>query len=183
MTIEIKHRYSGAVLFKSEETTIKDAVIDARNNGADLSRADLSRADLRGAYLFGANLRGADLGGADLGGADLGGADLSRAYLGGADLGGADLGGADLSRAHLGGADLGDQWIIQGATRSDGWPFFLQQLTGDKEPQVKAGCRFLTIAEAQAHWTKTRAGTALLAETENIVRSMIELARIRKLIV
>jgi hypothetical protein len=47
---------------------------------------------------------------------------------------------------------------------------------------VKAGCRYFTLAQAQAHWEKTRAGTALFKETENIVRSMVEIARIRKLI-
>jgi len=123
--------------------------------GADLSRANLSRA----------NLLGADLLGADLSGANLLGANLL---------------GANLSRANLLGADLGTQWIIQGATRSDGWPFFLQKLTNDKEPMVKAGCRYLTLARAEAHWTKIRAGTPLLAETESIVRNMVELARIRK---
>ena len=43
------------------------------------------------------------------------------------------------------------------------------------------GCRHFTLAQAQKHWEKTRAGTALFKETENIVRSMVELARIRKL--
>ncbi len=147
----------------------------ANLSGADLSGANLSRAYLRGAYLSGANLSGAylsgaDLRGADLRGADLRGADLSRAYLRGADLRGADLRGANLS----------GQWIVQGATRSDGYAFFLQMLTGDKEPMVKAGCRLLTVPQAQKHWTDTRGGTALGEETEAIIRSMVALAKIRK---
>src|ERR1700721_2650513 len=73
----------------------------------------------------------------------------SGAYLGGAYLGGAYLGGAD-----LGGADLGDQWIIQGPVRSDGYAFFLQKLKDDDKPMVKAGCRYVTIPEAHAHWTE-----------------------------
>jgi hypothetical protein len=81
--------------------------------------------------------------------------------------------------ADLCGANLGNQWIIQGAMRSDGYAFFLQQLTGDTEPKVKAGCRYFTIAEAQAHWELTRAGTKLLDETNVIVRAMVDLARIR----
>ena len=132
MAIEIKHRFTGAVLFRSEKAaTMTEAVREANLSGAYLSRAD---------------------------------------------LGGANLGGANLS-----GANLGEQWVIQGAHRSDGYPFFLQKLTGDAEPMVKAGCRHFTLAQAQKHWEKTRAGTALLKETENIVRSMVELARIRKL--
>ena len=89
---------------------------------------------------------------------------------------------AYLSGAYLGGADLGKQWIVQGTSRSDGYPFFLQMLTGDTEPMIKAGCRHFTVAQAQAHWTATRGNTALGRETENIVRSMFELARIRKLV-
>jgi hypothetical protein len=94
---------------------------------------------------------------------------------------GANLSGADLSGADLSGADLSGQWIIQGASRSDGYAFFLQKLTADTEPMVKAGCRHFTLSEAQRHWEKTRAGTALLTETKCIVRCMIELAQSRGL--
>jgi len=71
---EIKHRYSGAVLFEMETESIKLCVeaavkswADLRGanlSGADLSWADLSRADLIGANLSGANLIGANLSGA-----------------------------------------------------------------------------------------------------------------------
>jgi uncharacterized protein YjbI with pentapeptide repeats len=167
MAIEIKHRFTGAVLFRSEKAaTMAEAIREA----------NLSGAYLRGAYLSGANLSGANLSHANLRGAN-----LSHANLRGANLSGADLSGANLSGANLSGAYLGDQWVIQGAHRSDGYPFFLQKLTGDTEPMVKAGCRYFTLAQAQKHWEKTRAGTALFKETENIVRSMVELARIRKL--
>jgi hypothetical protein len=101
MIIKIKHRYTGAILFQRESTSLKlcvEAAVKAKTN--------LGGADLRGAYLGGADLGGADLGGADLGGANLGGADLGDAYLGGADLRDAYLGGADLGGAYLGGADL-----------------------------------------------------------------------------
>jgi hypothetical protein len=87
MAIEIKNRFSGAVI----------RTVDA----AKLSRADLSRADL-----YGANLRSADLRSADLSGANLSGANLSRAKLSRADLSRADLRSADLSGANLSGANL-----------------------------------------------------------------------------
>ena len=123
--IEIKNRRTGEVLFEyeKEDNTIKETVIEALKNdanlgGAYLRGADLRGADLGGAYLGGADLgdanlggaylRGAYLGGAYLGGAYLGGADLGDANLGGADLGDANLGDADLRGAYLGGADLGD---------------------------------------------------------------------------
>ena len=105
---EIKSRWTGKVLFEyeKENNTVKDTLIEAVKNGADLGGAYLGGADLGGADLRGADLRGAYLGGAYLGGADLGGADLRGADLGGADLGGAYLRGADLGGADLGGAYL-----------------------------------------------------------------------------
>jgi Pentapeptide repeats (8 copies) len=183
---------SGDELFKSEKaSTAKEAVVEAVSKGAylrgaylrgaDLGGADLRGADLGGADLGGADLRGADLGGADLRGADLGGAYLGGAYLGSAYLRGAYLGGADLGGAYLRGADLGDQWIIQGGCRSDGYWFFLQRLRDDKEPMIRAGCRYFTLAEAQLHWETTRAGTKLLDETREIVRAMVNIMHLRGL--
>ncbi len=183
MTYEIK-TWSGAVLFRSEKAaTVEGALQEANLSGADLSGAYLSGADLSGANLSGANLSGVDLSGANLSLAYLSGANLSRAYLSGAYLSGADLSGVDLSGANLSGADLGEQWIIQGATRSDGHAFMLQKLTGDKEPIVRAGCRRFTLAQAQKHWQETRKGTPLFTETEIIIRSMVALAVARKLMV
>ena len=94
--IEIKNRWTGSVLFEYEKegNTVKDTLIEAVKNSADLGGADLGGADLRGAYLGGADLRGANLGGAYLSGAYLRGANLGGAYLSGAYLGGAYLRGA-----------------------------------------------------------------------------------------
>src|SRR3990167_4852960 len=85
---------NGEVIYESEKTTLKEAVVEAVSRGANLGRADLRGANLGGANLGEADLRGANLGEADLWGADLGGADLW-----GADLWGADLGGAELMNA------------------------------------------------------------------------------------
>jgi uncharacterized protein YjbI with pentapeptide repeats len=139
-------------------------------HGANLSGADLSYGYLHGANLSGADLSGANLSGANLSGANLSGANLSGANMRGADLSGANLSGADLSGANLSGANLydavlGNQWIIHGPTRSDGYTFFLQRLTQDEMPMIKAGCRHFTISEARAHWQKTRNGTPLGSET------------------
>ena len=92
---------SGSVLYTSSKTTIKEALEEAVQGGANLRRSDLSEADLRGADLSeadlsGANLRRSDLRGADLSEADLSGANLSGAVLSEAVLSGADLSGADL---------------------------------------------------------------------------------------
>jgi len=101
--LEIKNRWTGAVIYSSSKTTFKDAVVEAVNEGANLRGADFYGADF-----YGADLRGADLEGANLRGADLRGADLEGANLRGADLRGADLRGANLRGANLRGADLED---------------------------------------------------------------------------
>jgi uncharacterized protein YjbI with pentapeptide repeats len=106
MNIEIKHRFTGNVLYACDAENMKDALVKAVKSGADLGGADLGGAYLRGADLCGAYLRGADLRGADLCGAYLCGAYLFGADLGGAYLRGADLGGAYLRGAYLRGADL-----------------------------------------------------------------------------
>jgi len=119
--IEIKNRLTGSILFQSDRETIKEAIVEAVENnanlsdanlrdanlrGADLCGADLCGADLCDANLRGANLRGANLRGANLCGADLCGADLCDANLRGANLRGANLRGANLCGADLCGADL-----------------------------------------------------------------------------
>ena len=118
------------IIFKDDSETIKDCVINAITNCADLRGALLGDADLRGAYLRGALLRDADLRGADLRDADLRGAELGDADLRGADLGGADLRGAylrgallrgaDLRGADLRGADLGNA-LLRGAFLRDAY--------------------------------------------------------------
>ena len=57
---EIKHRFSGSVLFKLECSSLKICIEAAVNQGAYLEGAYLEGADLRGADLRGASLRGAD---------------------------------------------------------------------------------------------------------------------------
>jgi len=118
ISIQIKNRWTGSIIFESEKTTYKEAIEQSKtqNNGifmrganlsgANLSDADLSDADLRDADLRGANLSDADLSDADLSDADLRGANLSGANLSDADLSDADLRGADLSGANLSDAEL-----------------------------------------------------------------------------
>ena len=97
---EIK-TFGGSLLFTYEGESLKETLVQAVKQGADLRGADL-----QGAYLQGADLQGAHLQGAYLQGAYLRGADLRGAYLQGADLQGAYLQGAYLQGAYLQGADL-----------------------------------------------------------------------------
>ena len=111
--IEIVHRYTRAVIYRSEADAIGAAAKEALASRADLRGADLADADLTYAVLRGAVLRGADLMGADLTGADLTGANLSDTVLTRAVLTGADLRDADLSNSNCGTA-LGDILRITG---------------------------------------------------------------------
>ena len=96
--MKITRKIANKIIFEDDSNTMKDCVINAIANGADLC----------GANLGGADLRDANLGGANLGGANLGGANLGGAYLRCANLRGANLGDVYLRGANLGGANLGD---------------------------------------------------------------------------
>ena len=106
INIKIKNRFTGTIIFESEKTTYKEAVMEAINSDADLRNTDLRDADLRDANLRNTDLRGADLCGADLRDADLCGANLRNTDLCGADLCGANLFGANLFGTDLRGADF-----------------------------------------------------------------------------
>ena len=160
MKFEIKHGFSGAVLFSLETESMRlclEAAVQARANlsGADLSGANLARADLSGANLAGADLSGANLARADLSGANLAGADLSGANLAGADLSGADLSGANLAGANLSGADLACA-DLAGADLAvhlgypNGWSAFAWLKDGTVMVQV--GCRSFTLADGRRYW-------------------------------
>ena len=181
MSFAIKSTSETTLYESKTETTLRGALQEAVNAGAYLNGANLAGAYLNGANLAGAYLTGASLTRASLTRANLADANLTRADLTRADLTGAYLTGANLTGANLTGADLGDQWIIQGQTRSDGHAFFLQRLTADSEPMIKAGCRYFTITQAQEHWERTRKGEKLLGEIREIVRAMVNVMHIRGL--
>ena len=100
-TIQIKHRYAGAVMYEHEPTDEQQA------SGLAM------RATLEAAVKCNADLRGADLSYADLSYANLSGADLRGANLSGADLSGANLRGADLSGASFGEGVTAEQGVLQ----------------------------------------------------------------------
>ena len=154
---------SGAVLYRGDSAeSLREAIIAATREGADLIGADLRDADLSGAYLSCADLRGADLRGANLSGAYLSGASLRGANLRGANLSGADLRDADLSGANLSGASLSGEVRLIGArpvvqvgpigSRSD---WLIAYLT-DGGIRIDAGCqRQITRAEFETRLANT----------------------------
>ena len=71
MLYEIKHEYSGEVLFSLECGSLRLCVEAAVRSEADLYGANLRGANLRGADLYGADLYGANLRGANLYGAEI----------------------------------------------------------------------------------------------------------------
>jgi uncharacterized protein YjbI with pentapeptide repeats len=66
--MEIKHRYTGAVLYSDDSADLKTCVMRAVGTRANLADANLAGANLAGANLAGANLAGAYLARAKLGG-------------------------------------------------------------------------------------------------------------------
>ncbi len=104
---------SSKVVYQSTKSTLRDAVIEAVNDGADLREANLREADLSKANLSGANLREADLREANLREADLRGADLYEANLYEADLCEANLREADLMSAKFYGKKATPQTLKQ----------------------------------------------------------------------
>jgi len=93
MKIEIKHRYTGEVIYsyECESNTIKRTVEKAVKDNANLEYANLEYADLRNANLRNANLRNANLWNADLENANLENANLENANLEDANLRNANL--------------------------------------------------------------------------------------------
>jgi len=125
---KIKHRWTGAVMFKGESgMTIRQTLEKATTEKANLSDADLRDADLSGADLRGANLSGANLRGAY----------LSGAYLRDADLRGANLLGKKLigERPYLTIGPIGSRCA------------YLQAWTTESGLMVQAGCFFGTRDE------------------------------------
>jgi len=141
MIFEIKHCFTGAVLFSLECESLKLCVEAAVN----------ARANLRGAYLSGANLSDANLSSAYLSGAYLSRANLSDANLSSAYLSGAYLSDANLSSAYLSGANLiGAKWRngiviqrqpIQIYGLEDGWPVSIL------DEHMEIGCELHAFAE------------------------------------
>ena len=113
-TIQIKHRFTDAVLFECEAP-------EGMSRGLQMRHA-VERAVLAGANLAGANLAGAY---------------LDRAYLSGANLAGANLAGAYLD----GGVTLvGDRPIFQVGPIGSRCAFFTAYITSDGL-RFDAGCQ------------------------------------------
>ena len=104
--MRILNRFNDNVIHEGEFETMKELLLDAISQGANLRDANLwganlDGANLDGANLWGANLRDANLWGANLDGANLDGANLECANLRGANLWDANLDGANLECANL----------------------------------------------------------------------------------
>lgn len=56
LTVNILNKWNGSIVFESTKETLREAVIEAVNSGANLSEADLSGADLSGADLYGVEM-------------------------------------------------------------------------------------------------------------------------------
>ena len=73
---EIKHRYTGAVIYSCEAEAFRECAERAVKEKVSLRGANMRWADLREANMSGANMRGADMSGANMIGADMRGANM-----------------------------------------------------------------------------------------------------------
>jgi len=166
MQIEIKHRYTNAVLFTAELGSEFDRASFAIQLGQAIRQAVNAGADLTDAYLRGANLAGADLRGADLRGANLTDADLTRAYLADADLTRANLTEADLADADLTRANLTDAYLTR-AYLTDAVPIIPQihqtvyaAATANPDAFDMSDWHKCDTTHCRAGWVTTLAGEA-----------------------
>jgi len=105
--IEIKHRWTGAVLYTGASgMTMRETLEAATRSGSNLSGSDLSGSDLSGSDLSGSDLSGSDLSGSNLRGSNLSGSNLSYSDLRGSNLSGSNLRGSNLSYSDLRGSNL-----------------------------------------------------------------------------
>src|SRR3990167_6615765 len=84
--LEIKNRFTGAVIYTSSKTTYKDALEKAITRSSDLRGSDISGSNLRSSNLSGSNLSGSNLSGSDLSGSNLSSSDLRSSNLSGSNL-------------------------------------------------------------------------------------------------
>ena len=124
MKVQIKHRYTDAVLFECEAPDDLESGLHTRFalEKATQARANLARAYLARAYLAVANLAGANLAGANLARANLAGANLDGAYL------------------------IGDRPVFQIGPIGSRCSYFVAFVT-DQGTKLRAGCFFGSVAE------------------------------------
>ena len=159
MKFEIKSRWTGEVIF-TDDIDCDDGASHSINLGFAVKVAVNANANLAGADLARANLAHADLVDANLARADLAGANLARANLAGANLARANLAGAKLARA------VG---IVGAGHDPRGYEFFA--VKQDDGWKVKAGCRWFTFPEAEAHWKNNLDASARV----NLLRTLVSL--------
>jgi hypothetical protein len=81
MKIEIRNRWTGAIMFTEEADSLKAASQRLVVRGSDLSGSNLRDSDLSGSDLSGSNLRDSNLSGSNLRDSNLSGSDLSGSDL------------------------------------------------------------------------------------------------------
>jgi len=141
--IEILHRYTKAVIYKSEiAKTVARAVCEAVKAKSDLRYSDLS----------GSNLSGSNLSGSDLSGSNLSGSNLSGSNMRGSDVGDSNLSGSTLRCSALSGSGRGGYDVNDSNLRGS-------NLRGSKEIPVIAAAQTVIAPEGEfIGWKKCSGG-------------------------
>jgi uncharacterized protein YjbI with pentapeptide repeats len=151
MNYEIKHRFTGAVLFSLECDSLKLCVQAAVKAKADLRDSDLRGSNLRDSDLRGSNLRDSDLSYSDLRGSNLRDSDLRGSDLSYSDLSYSDLRDSDLSYSDLRGSDLRGSKEAAQLGQPNGWHAWTY-LDKEGKQRVRVGCQDKTIADGRLYW-------------------------------
>lgn len=136
--VKIKSRRTGEVLYQTSAEAPRGtpasqklgrAVMEALDEGYNLSGTHLSGVDLSGAYLFYSDFSDCNFSGADLRNCNLRGAYLRGAYFKGCNFTGADLTGANLVGCNLSGTKgltdeqlrpvIADLWMVLSMAREE----------------------------------------------------------------
>jgi len=102
----IRNRFDGSTIFESEQTSFREAVIDAIKSEVSLIEADLSGANLIGINFSNIDLTRVDFTGANLAYVDFTDADLVDVNFINANLTFANLTNTDLTGVNLAGANI-----------------------------------------------------------------------------
>ncbi len=168
--IEIKHKLTDAVIYKSESSTTRRALEEANEQGVSLEYSKIVGKKLECAELFDCDLRNSSMCECNLNGANLSDSNLSFSSLVGANLSGADLSDSNLYGANLWAANLSDAIllganIIDAGVESRGYHFRATYKKDFSAVSIRAGCRHWSSFErARLFYTGSYDGEGVVNE-------------------
>ena len=101
ITLYIKNRFTGEVIYESKKTTYKEAVVEAVEKGVSLRNSNLRNSNLSNSNLSDSNLRNSNLSDSNLSNSNLSDSNLSDSDLRNSNLRNSDLSDSDFENTDL----------------------------------------------------------------------------------